>query len=161
MYDLNCRPGHDANKDLFLKQIEKTNRCWIWRGSLNKQTGYGRIQINGKRMGAHRFAYSIFKGDLVDGLFVCHTCDNPTCVNPDHLFLGSSLANIADCIIKGRNTKGEKHGSHKLTENDVREMRRLYATGKHTQKSLAERYGIDRPYTTKIINRRQWKHVSP
>lgn len=163
MYDLKCRPGYEEKEVRFLKLIDKTERCWIWIGGItsnDKKRGYGRVQINKKRIPAHRLSYEIYKGDIVDSnLYVCHTCDNPKCVNPDHLFLGSNLANIADCIIKGRHTKGENQGSHKLTENDVREMRRLYSSGEFTQQELAHKYGIDRPYATKIINYRQWKHV--
>lgn len=159
MYNLDCRPGYEEQEVRFLKLVEKTARCWLWRGGKSSENGYGRVQIKGGRELTHRLSYAIYKGDLVEGVFVCHTCDNRLCVNPDHLFLGSHLENVADCIIKGRNTRGDKHGARKLSEDAVREMRRLYALGNYTQQQLAVRYGIDRPYATKIINHRQWKHV--
>lgn len=161
MYNLECRPGYEEKEARFLKLVTKTPRCWIWSGAISNKEGYGRIQIEKERMSAHRLSYSIYKGDLPEGLFVCHTCDNRLCVNPDHLFLGSHLENVADCILKGRHTRGDKHGARKLSEDAVREMRRLYATGEYTQEQLGKKYGIDRPYATRIINRKQWKHVSP
>jgi hypothetical protein len=160
MYSLDCRKGYENKEKRFLEKVKKTERCWIWSGNVaNKDRPYGRIQINGQRITAHRLSYLVYRGDIPAGLCVCHTCDNPRCVNPDHLFLGSDLENIADCILKGRHTRGDKHGNKKLSEAKVREMRHLYKTGKYTQQQLADKYDIPRTYCNVIINRKQWKHV--
>lgn len=77
------------------------NGCWEWQKYKN-EWGYGRLRHNGKKVLAHRASYEVFKGDFDKNLLVCHSCDNPSCVNPDHLFLGTNKDNVDDCISKGR-----------------------------------------------------------
>lgn len=90
-------------KERFLRFVRKTESCWIWLGSIDKQ-GYGCFNDRSKTVKAHRWAYKLFKGTLIGGPQVCHTCDNPICVNPDHLYLGNPLQNMQD--LKDRNRWG-------------------------------------------------------
>jgi hypothetical protein len=116
--------------------------CWPWMGARSKG-GYGRSRSGGEL--AHRIAWQLFHGSIPVGLSVCHHCDNPPCCNPAHLFLGTHGENMADRHRKGRSRGpiGEAHPSAKLTEEDVREIRRLRSlSNPPTLKTLAMRYGV-------------------
>ena len=91
----------ETAKQRLLSKLEKTDSCWLCIGRLNKNS-YGVIIVNGKQWMAHRLSYAVFKGEIPDGMFVCHSCDNPSCVNPDHLWLGSATDNFRDSESKGR-----------------------------------------------------------
>jgi hypothetical protein len=95
--------------------------CWLWIGNKDKD-GYGRFCINhNEEIRSHRYSYQLFRGKVPKNKFVCHSCDNPSCVNPHHLWLGTVLDNHRDMDNKGRRVSvaGEKHGNSKLTQNDV------------------------------------------
>lgn len=140
------------------------DKCWPWRGAKNTW-GYGACQHNGKQMNASRAAYLATHGDVGTGLVVCHTCDNPACCNPAHLFAATQADNLADCRRKGR-SRGTFGGgaAHpravaKVSEQDVRDMRARYAAGE-TQTSLGRAYGMDSSHVSKIVRRLAWKHVA-
>ena len=91
---------------------EPNSGCWLWFGSVGSH-GYGQLSIPGKALEtAHRVSYRLHKGEIPAGILVCHKCDNPVCVNPDHLFLGAPSVNALDCKQKGRNTKGREKSEH-------------------------------------------------
>ena len=134
--------------------------CHWWVGALSK--GYGHISVDGEIKGAHRIAYELYIGEISEddshhGICVCHTCDNRPCVNPKHLFLGTTQDNIDDKVAKNRQAKGERAGNSKLTEADVRQIRKLSST--HTNKELSEAYGIVSSAIHYIITRKVWKHI--
>jgi hypothetical protein len=143
--------------------------CWIFTGALN-EAGYGVVGKGGRGSGtdrAHRVTYSNFVGEITDGLFVCHHCDQPACCNPEHLFLGTNAENMADCRSKGRDSKpprnphvvGSVHPGAKLTEARVIEMRALREQG-WTESALASRYEIHPVSVHKIVHRQRWRHVA-
>jgi HNH endonuclease len=95
------KKGFSRAADRFWKYVKKENNCWLWTGATAK--GYGDLQVGDKRQRAHRISWMLHRGKIPKGMFVCHKCDNPPCVNPAHLFLGTNRDNILDCHLKGRN----------------------------------------------------------
>jgi len=148
----------DTIEQRFYKFVEKTDACWLWRGTL-ANVGYGFMTFQGKRLQTHRTSYEMHKGPIPEGMFVCHKCDVRACVNPDHLFLGTIQDNRADCVQKRRHGHGDTHGNAKLSANDVITMRRLFASGKYTKAALARRFGVTPPTAQKVIDRKNWTHL--
>ena len=131
--------------------------CVISRYAKNSK-GYAQYTYKGKLIPHHRLVYCLHNGielDAIKGLVIMHLCDTPGCINPDHLKLGTHASNIADREAKGRGTKGEKHGTSKLTADDVRKIRKTAGT----TYQIAEQFGISRVVVCKIINRELWKSV--
>ena len=151
--------------NLFWEKVDKSatvhptlGSCWVWT-SWKGREGYGRLTVGGKTKYAHRTSWELAHGEIPRGQFVLHRCDNKLCVNPAHLFLGTQADNIRDMTGKNRQAKGEENGNSKLLEVHIREIRRLYRTGKHFQRSLAVKFGVGRGYINAIVNRKVWKHV--
>lgn len=116
---------------------EDSNNCWLWKGSLT-HNGYGRLPWRDTTLRAHRFAYEMaYECDIPTRMLVLHGCDNPSCVNPNHLFLGTQKDNIDDMFTKKRANK-----AHKVSDEQVREIRARYALGGVTKKDLANEYGV-------------------
>lgn len=140
-----------SDKCRFMAYIEKTDSCWLWKGSKSKR-GYGKFcfQENISSV-ASRVAYEIFKGPIKDKMFVCHLCDVPLCVNPEHLWVGNHIENMIDMIEKGR-----QHS--KLFPLDVIKLRTLWNEGISNAK-LCEMFNITSGTVSNIIHRRIWKHI--
>lgn len=147
----------------FWDKVKKTESCWIWTGAKNAQ-GYGSAwDIKSKTsIRAHRLSWTMFHGrSIPKGKLVCHTCDTPSCVKPDHLFLGTQLENMKDMYLKKRNyhVKGSSVNTAKLTKDHVIDIRNKYNTGKYTIVSLGKAYGVAHTNISCIILRKTWKHV--
>lgn len=125
--------------------------CWEWTAS-RKPKGYGEFRIGSKLQYAHRVSYVLFKGPIAKGLSVCHTCDNPPCVNPDHLFLGTNRENIRDKVNKGRQTKGEESNLSKLTEEAVL----LIRDDDRPSREIAKEHDITAAAVNMIKARKRW-----
>lgn len=138
--------------------IQYYDSCWEWKLGKSKD-GYGKVKIQGKTKVASRVSYEMFFGAIPDGMLVCHTCDNPPCCNPKHLFLGTYADNTHDKINKGRSNYlfGSKHQNTKLTEDQVREIRLLYSTGNYTQVELSKIFGTCFQNISDIISHKRWK----
>lgn len=131
--------------------------CWHFTGyTPASRGGYGEFDFkSGKRMLAHRAAYLLLKGDDPGKQLVCHRCDVPRCVNPDHLFLGSIQDNMDDRNAKGRQARGERNGPAKLTEEQVRAIR----ADQRLHREIAADYGVADHTISAIKNRKTWKHI--
>lgn len=128
---------------------EPNSGCWLWEGTVTKG-GYGRIRrdYRGEYITTHRAAWEIYHGEIPEGMFVCHTCDTPSCVNPSHLFLGTHEHNQADMREKGRGWwQKSRGGTRKLSDQEVREIRQ---DDSRLQRELAEQYGVNPSAISKI-----------
>lgn len=139
--------------------------CWEWLGWKYAE-GYGTIYVEGRKVRAHRYSYELHIGPIPNGLFVCHHCDNPPCVNPRHLFVGTHTDNMRDAAQKNRlrlwdvfNQWGTQNPSSKLNEAAVLEIRDLYKSGDWTQKALGQRFGVSDVAVRKVLSEKTWAHV--
>ena len=124
-----------------------------------KPTGYAQVKHNGTKMHAHRKAWIVAFGPIPKGLDVCHRCDNPPCINLDHLWIGTHAENMADAARKNRmvSPKGSKQHASKLVETDIPFIRSL--SGNMRQVDIAAAYGVSQQVISKVINRKHWRHV--
>lgn len=134
-----------------------TTPCKEWPKARN-QYGYGVRWYEGRLWAAHRLAWIEAGHTIPDGMCVLHKCDNPACINADHLFIGTQRDNVTDMITKGRDCRGEDVRHSKLTEDDVRMIRRLAKDG-WPLTEIAQRYPVGRPAISLIVHRHRWRHV--
>jgi hypothetical protein len=174
----------ESIEERFWSKVNKLgeDECWEWIGALSG--GYGAFKYN-KGSIAHRYSYMLHNNlqEIPKDMCICHKCDDPSCVNPKHLFIGTPKDNVRDMIEKGRMINGMKgkrhkketldvlsklskgrkagikHHNVKLTEEQVKDIRSLYSTGKYIQQSMADFFGINNSAISKIINRKSWHHI--
>lgn len=161
-------PSHLAHGDeaRFWAKVHrsKEDECWVWLGGQDKNM-YGKFRVcqDGKKMDirAHRYSWFLFSDRMPPpAVEVCHTCDHPYCVNPKHLFLGTTQDNTKDRDEKGRQSKGETHHKATLTEVQVKQIRELNATGNYTQFQLSDLFGVSQTAISSIVLRKTWKHIA-
>lgn len=146
-------------RERFYAKVEKTATCWLWKGQVNKK-GYGVFGSRGAPTTiASRLAYILEHGPISDRIFVLHRCDNPPCVNPAHLFLGTKQDNANDMVAKRRHLHGERNPHAKLTADLVREIRRRFQEDGMRQVDIASETGIDKRRINSIVHYRTWKYV--
>lgn len=144
----------------FWEKVRRAEGCWEWAASKTKN-GYGKMGRGGSMYSAHRVSWELHNGPIQDGLCVLHRCDNRGCVNPDHLFLGTQQDNLRDMCRKGRNNsaRGERSGSSKLTEDGVREIRRLNKKG-FGHAEVGRMFGVSATAISCINRGLAWRHLA-
>ncbi len=159
-------------EERFWGRVDKSGECWLWTGN-RYPNGYGRVWWKGASHGAHRVAWELATTAWPGDSQVLHRCDNPQCVNPAHLFLGTQRDNMRDRLTKGKYARGDQHparahpervlrgrthGNAKLTEADVAEIRRRVAAGEK-RNQIAALFGVTPTLVGGIVKRRTWRHV--
>lgn len=150
-------------EERFWAKVQKGEGCWLWTGWFSNR-GYGQIKLGGRgtsSMHAHRLSYILVNGPISDELNVCHKCDNPSCVRPDHLFLGTQKENVADSCAKYRMHYGVSHALAKLNDCDIRNIREQYVKGGVSQEALAKFFAVAQTLISGIVRGKRWPHVNP
>lgn len=148
--------GTPAERIERLSIPEPNSGCTLWFGAGNKR-GYGHIKIDGRQWAIHRFVWTMHHGLIPSGMYICHRCDMPPCINIDHLFVGTPTENVHDMMAKGRSRSliGSGHQNSILTEEKVAAIR----CAKGTQAEIAERFGVHEATVWGIIHRKRWTHI--
>lgn len=157
------KPSVPVTLDFLFDQCipEPNSGCWIWLSGAS-DLGYGRIQFNGRTIGAHRASYILSRGlsSLPSEIHICHKCDNPSCINPDHLFAGTAKDNMQDCLRKGRQKpsfiRGEQCHASVLNAEQVSAIK---SDATRTHAAIAREYGVSRITVSRIRNGLQWRHI--
>lgn len=143
-----------------LSMPEPNSGCWLWLGSAC--LGYGRMRFGGQSRLAHRVAYEAMRGPIPKGMVLCHKCDNPGCVNPDHMFVGTQADNVRDMVQKGRISRAERpqqwgtgNGNSRITDDVVRAI----LLSPLPQREAAKAYGVAPSWVQRIRKREVWRHI--
>lgn len=152
---------NDLQRFLEKVTIKGPADCWLWIGAISSNGRIGSFWLDGKNVNAHRAAYLLQTGPILNNLCVLHKCDVSLCMNPAHLFLGTQADNMADMDQKGRrvNPIGVNHGSNKLTEEQVNEILRLRTQTKMTLKAIAKLFSVSDMTIHHITTNATWKHI--
>jgi hypothetical protein len=151
-------------QDRFFDKVNKTESCWYWTGAKNGGRQYGVIKKDGMMVYAHRLMWQHDNNrEIPEGMCVCHHCDTPKCVNPDHLFLGTHSDNMKDAFEKGRGEiphhVGEEHHKAKLSKEDVKQIKKILSCTDKTHKEIAKTYPVNKSVIGKINTGDIWSHV--
>lgn len=142
----------------FWSGVKKEDKCWIWIGSKTLKN-YGKLYDRGRVLRAHRISWGLHYGLIPDRMNVLHKCDNPPCIRPDHLFLGTHQDNSDDMVNKLRTVHGSKHHRSKLSELKVKEIFRLRDSGM-SQRKIGAIFGVSKPTIRYVLTGKTWRHVS-
>jgi len=147
----------------FFDKVNITKHCWLWIASFTT-VGYGQFSFRYKMVGAHRFSYELFIGQIPEGMHVLHKkdCGNRSCVNPNHLYMGTHADNMRDKVMWGNFIFGESHHKAKLTNKDVLEIRRLYnlpSPERPSQRTLGKKFWVGKSQISSIIRHQAWTHL--
>jgi len=153
----------DIKKFLSKFTIGEDDDCWNWNGRLDNG-GYGKLSASTPKhttLMAHRVSYTLYVGNIMDGMIIMHMCDNPRCVNPKHLMMGTQKENIEDCVNKNRRSPqdGSNNNSAKLTEDEVKQILKLYIEESMNAEVIAEKYRVGRKTVFRIVNGDYWGGV--
>lgn len=143
--------------DRFNSKFKAGDGCWVWTSYKNNR-GYGKFGVKNGCYYAHRISWQIKNGAIPKGMSVCHRCDNPPCVNPNHLFLGTMQDNLQDAASKGRTSAGSHRHNAKLTEAKVSEIILLKNQGLK-QKDIALQFGVGEATISGVVHRTKWKRI--
>lgn len=145
-------------KIMFYERIEKTESCWIWKGSKIK-SGYGIISFGGKPISAHRLSWKIHHEEIGSDMIVRHLCNNPICVNPEHLAIGTHQDNSDDRVKAGNSGKGSQNCNSSLNEEDIKKIKNLLVLG-ISGAEIGRRFNVSRTTINNIKKQRTWRHVN-
>jgi predicted XRE-type DNA-binding protein len=159
-----CNPKHMRQRDFdarFWENVDKTGDCWLWKGKVDRRTGYGYITVDHESVSTHRLSYEVYYNAKVpEGLMVIHSCNTRRCINPLHLRVGTHLDNMKDMVECGHSCKGEKNGNAVLTESDVQEIKVHFLKRDLSQRKIANKFGVSISTVKDIASGRCWNWVN-
>lgn len=154
---------NDTIRQSFWQRVIKSpepDGCWLWTGAVFQDNRYGQFYVLKRGpVRAHRMSWMMHFGSVPKGMCVLHRCDCRLCVRPDHLWLGTQRQNIDDMLEKNRSLIGERNHKHKVSAQQVLQIRYLWNTGHFTQQSLADQFGLKQPQISSIVLHQSWRHI--